>query len=162
MSVLLSGCISNSPETRLKLVLVNHVIFLQQSFDRIQGQDILLRHLNLDTSTKLVVKILAFVADILSVNDTQQMFDDNWCRHLLTENVLSKDDLDHVEKFVHCLVNFKTICRNEMAENVGLRKWILNARQVVRENQESESDFEKTLLGIDELVTVLNLTRTEL
>ena len=151
------------PETRLKLVLVlNHVIFLQQSFDRIQGQDILLRHLNLDTSTKLVVKILSFVADILSVNDTQQMFDDNWCGHLLTENVLSKDDLDHVEKFVHCLVNFKTICRNEMAENVGLRKWISNARQVVRQNQESESDFEKTLSGIAELVTVLNLTRTEL
>jgi hypothetical protein len=49
-----------------------------------------------------------------------------------------------------------------MSANGQLGRWLVKAKQVVKENQESESDFEKTLLGIQQLFVLLNLTKTEL
>ena len=119
-----------------------------------------MRHLDNDDNVdpKVVVKIMSFVADVLTATDV----DEKWCRHLLKDNLLQKDDLDHVEKFVYCLVHFEKLCRSEMSANGQLGRWLVKAKQVVKENQESESDFEKTLLGIQQLFVLLNLTKTEL
>ena len=142
-------------------------------FNKISGQEIFLRHLDdverdVDgkKDSRLVVKILTFLADVLRSPESRQnveiSFDEKWCRHLLNDNLIRSDDLDHIDRFVHCLVNFEKLCRSEMSENGQLKLWLLKAKDIVRENQESESDFERTANHIDELVTLLNLTKSEL
>ena len=142
-------------------------------FNKISGQEILLRHLedverDVDgkKDSRLFVKILTFIADVLrspeSRGNVEISFDEKWCRHLLNDNLIRRNDLDHIDRFVYCLVNFEKLCRSEMSENGQLRLWLLKAKDIVRENQESETDFERTANHIDELVTLLNLTKSEL
>ncbi len=146
---------------------------LDTFFNKISGQEVFLRHLDHVASdvdgkkdSRLVVKILTFIADVLRSPESRQnveiSFDEKLCRHLMNDDLIQRDDLDHIEKFVYCLVSFEKLCRSEMSENGQLKLWLFKAKDIVRENQESESDFERTATHINELVTLLNLTKSEL
>lgn len=135
----------------------------QQIFNDNGGQTILLKLLHAinDNDTKLVVKILLFVADVLRSSD-KIMFKRDFCPHLIRQSLLVKGDLDHVEKLVDCLVQFEKICGNEMLQNRQLVQWLLKVKDIIIANQETESDFEQTLTGIQQLFVFLNFTKSEL
>jgi hypothetical protein len=53
--------------------------------------------------SKLTLKILSFIADVVRTND-KISFEANFCQHLTRESLLGESDLDHIEKFVDCLI----------------------------------------------------------
>ena len=132
-----------------------------KAFDDLGGQKVLLRLLERVDDTKLVVKILSFVADVAGT-DAASSLDAEFCRHLARPNLLLEGDLDHVEKFVDCLVQLEKRCGNELSGNRHLGRWLAKALDLVEAEQESELDFERTLAGIRELFVALNLTKSEL
>lgn len=104
------------------------------------------------------LKVLVLGADTIP----GESVDPRWCDKLLSDSILNVSDLDGIEKIVYCLQQFKSACSFQLEANVHLKPWLQKGVELLKQAQDDESDFENTLLGINQLVQFLDSKKIEL